>query len=386
MSPRIAIVGAGLGGLVLARVLHVHGIAATVYEAELSAGARAQGGQIDIHADSGQRALAAADLMEAFHRIIHSGAEASRVLDRHGAVLFDAPDDGTGARPEVLRGDLRQTLLASLPAGAVRWGKKLGRVTGLGAGRHALTFVDGTTDSVDLLVGADGAWSRVRPLVSDAEPEYVGTSLVETFLYDVDRQHPTKAAAVGAGALMALAPGHGIFAHREAGGVIHIYAALERTADWFVDVDFSDASAARTRIAGEFGGWAPELRALVADGETAPVLRMINALPVGHRWKHVAGVTLLGDAAHLAPPAGEGANLAMLDGAELGLAIAAHPGDVEAAIMAYEDAMFPRAKSSAVEAHRMLALCFDRRAPLGLVEFFSAPHEGAAASLAVYDC
>jgi 2-polyprenyl-6-methoxyphenol hydroxylase-like FAD-dependent oxidoreductase len=101
----IAIVGAGLGGLTLARVRHVHGIPATIYEAEASAEIRTQGGQLDIHEHNGQLALEAAGLTGEFHAIIHEGGEATRVLDRHGAVLLDDPDDGTGGRPEVLRGD-----------------------------------------------------------------------------------------------------------------------------------------------------------------------------------------------------------------------------------------------------------------------------------------
>ncbi|WP_231993264.1 NAD(P)/FAD-dependent oxidoreductase [Mitsuaria sp. 7] len=119
MTRTIAIVGAGLGGLMLARVLHVHGIASTVYEAETSPTARTQGGMLDIHDDSGQIALKAARLHDAFVRLIHPGGQASRVLDATGAVLLDQPDDGNGGRPEVRRGELRRLLLDSLPADTV---------------------------------------------------------------------------------------------------------------------------------------------------------------------------------------------------------------------------------------------------------------------------
>ncbi len=342
MHMPVTIIGAGLGGLTLARVLHVHGIPVTVYEAESSPTVRTQGGMLDIHDNNGQLALKAAGLMDEFHAIVLEGRQAMRVLDPDGTVLLDKADDGTGGRLEVQRGELRQILLDSIPAGTVRWGHRVSSTRALGSGRHEVTFADGGTVVTSLLVGADGAWSRVRPLLSPATPEYAGTSFVETYLFHADTRHPAAAKAVGGGMLIAPSPGREIFAHRESGDTLHTYVALTRPQDWFAAIDFTDADAATARIAREFDGWAPELTALITDGDTAPVLRPQYALPTGHRWDRVPGVTLLGDAAHLAPPNGEGANLAMYDGAELGKALAAHPDDVEAALTEYEQAMFPR--------------------------------------------
>ncbi|GAA0497028.1 hypothetical protein Ade02nite_54850 [Paractinoplanes deccanensis] len=365
----MTIIGAGLGGLTLARVLHLHGIPATVYERDPSAEARTQGGQLDIHEHTGQAALEAAGLTERFRALIHQGAEATRVLSPQGAVLFEEPDDGSGGRPEVLRGDLRRLLLDSLPPGTVQWGRKLTGVTGLGAGRHEVSFADGSTVTTELLVGADGAWSKVRPLLSDATPGYAGATFVETYLYDVDERHPRTAAAVGAGVMYALSPGKGITAHREAGGVIHTYVELARSEQWLAGIDFTDAAAASARIAAEFEGWAPELLALITDGQRPPVARMIYALPGDHRWRRTPGVTLLGDAAHLMPPSGEGANLAMLDGAELAQALAANPNDVPAALARFETAMFARSSAEAGTAHVIQDLCLGERAPYAFLGF-----------------
>jgi 2-polyprenyl-6-methoxyphenol hydroxylase-like FAD-dependent oxidoreductase len=99
---------------------------------------------------------------------------------------------------------------------------------------------------------------------------------------------------------------------------------------------------------------------------------MIHTLPDRHQWERVPGVTLLGDAAHLMSPSGEGANLAMLDGAELGKAIAAHPEDVETALTDYEATMFPRSQSEATDAHQIHDLCLGDHAPYGLIGFFTS--------------
>jgi len=376
MKTPVTIIGAGLGGLTLARVLHVHGIAATIYEAEASANARAQGGMLDIHENNGQLALKAAALFEKFVEIILPGGQETRVLDKDGNVLFEDPDDGTGGRPEVPRGELRRILLESLPADTVRWGHKLTAVSSAVSqpvdGRYILTFADGSTVTTSLLIGADGAWSKVRPLLSEAKPVYVGTSFIETYLFDSDTRHKASAEAVGGGSLFALAPGKGIAAHREPNGALHTYVQLNKPKEWMDSIDFSNPATALPRVAKEFDGWAPELTALITDGETDPVLRAIHSLPVEHRWDRVPGVTLLGDAAHLMIPSGEGANLAMFDGAELGKAIVANPGDVEAALLAYEKDLFPRSAAEAAEAEVILNVCLGPNSPQSLVDMFTS--------------
>jgi 2-polyprenyl-6-methoxyphenol hydroxylase-like FAD-dependent oxidoreductase len=371
----VTIIGAGLGGLVLARVLHVHGIPATVYEAESTPAARRQGGLLDIHPWNGQPALEAAGLTEGFRQLILPGRESYRILDRTGTVLLDRPDDGTGQRPEVPRSALRQMLLDALPSGTVRWGHKITGVQALDESRHGVGFADGTTVVASLLIGADGAWSRVRPVLSGAIPDYVGVSAVETFLFDGDTRHPAAAKAVGAGSLFALAPGRGLLAHREGGGTLHVYAQLRKPQDWLADLDITDTATVTAQVVKEYEGWAPELTALITDSDTPPVLRRLFTLPAGHRWDRVAGVTLVGDAAHLGPPNGEGANLAMLDGAELGQALAAHPDDVEAALAEHEQSMFARATAVAADDDDMYTIMIDEDAPHSMLALMTGAEQ-----------
>ncbi|MET7619811.1 NAD(P)/FAD-dependent oxidoreductase [Streptomyces sp. NPDC005408] len=363
----IAIVGAGLGGLTLARVLHVHGIDPAVYDLEASPAARDQGGMLDLHEDSAQAALRAAGLFDEFRAIVHPGGEAMRILDKDGTVRLQ--DDAEGDRPEVNRNDLRRILLDSLPTGTIRWGAKVTGARPLGDGRHEVALADGTTFTTDLLIGADGAWSRIRPLLSEATPVYSGVSFVESDLPDAATHHPDTAELVGGGLMFALAEERGILTHLESDGTVHAYIALRTTADWVSSIDFTDTDTAKRILLEHFDGWDQRLRAVIADADGALVPRPIHALPVGHRWDRTPGVTLLGDAAHLMSPfAGEGANLAMLDGAELAAAIAARPGDTETALADYEQALFPRSEHSAAQSAANLTLCFGPDAVQALVD------------------
>lgn len=368
-----AVIGGGLGGLTLARVLHVNGIEVPIFESEPSAAARTQGGMLDIHAESGQEALRAAALYDDFRRLIHHGGESLRVIDPQGIVRLAEDDDGTGERPEVDRGQLRDLLLQSLPEGTIHWGMKAVGARALPGGRHEVTFDDGTVITTDLLVGADGAWSRIRSLVSAAVPAYTGISFVETDLLEPDDRHPACAALAGPGFFMSFGDHNGFLGHRETDGSLHVYTAVKAGEGWLDGIDFSDPQQAKQAVLAHFEGWHETLRAFVADADGDLVPRKIYALPVGHRWDRIPGVTLLGDAAHVMSPfAGEGANLAMLDGAELAEAIAANPGDTEAALAAYEAALFPRSERSAAQSAASLDMMFGDDGLQSLLDMFAS--------------
>lgn len=364
MNAPISIIGAGLGGLTLASVLYKHGIEATIYELESSPMVRPQGGILDIHEDTGQVALRQAGLYDAFQKLVIPSGDDFRLLNKAGTVCWE--DSGDGSRPEVERGDLRHILLQSLPAQCIRWGCKVAHIIKLEEGNYQVALSSGETFITSLLIGADGAWSKVRPLLSDAQPTYSGLSFIETHLLDVAEKHPASVDLVGSGSMFALAPGQGILAHSNGKGEITVYVAFKAPEHWITagQIDFHDTSAAKRYLLDQFPDWSDGLRALIAESDTEMIPRPIYALPIGHRWPRIPGVTLLGDAAHLMSPfAGEGANLALFDGAQLAEALLANPDDIEAALDAYEAALFPRSETLTAEAASNLSMCFGPDAP-----------------------
>ncbi|AIA01115.1 FAD-dependent oxidoreductase [Streptomyces noursei] len=354
-APRIAIVGGGLGGLVCARTLQRLGVPITVFEREATPDSRSQGGNLDIRADTGQVGLRAAGLLDEFLALSRPEGQEMRLMDRSATLLHHhRPEPGDTGAPEVDRGQLRALLLDSLTPGTVRWDHSVARAVPLGDGTVRLEFTRGTVEEFDLVVGADGAWSQVRPALSDAQPAYTGCTFVEARFDDVDRRFPALAERVGQGTLWAKAGCLSLMAQRNADAQIRVYIGFRGPLDWHEGIDPTDTEALRARLLGMFEGFDESLRELIRLNDGAFIVRPVFVLPVRHRWERVPGITLLGDAAHLMPPVGVGANLAMLDGAELARALADRP-EVDAAVAAYEDVMVPRSAEQAAATAALLA-------------------------------
>ncbi|MET9846145.1 FAD-dependent oxidoreductase [Streptomyces ossamyceticus] len=346
---RISIIGAGPGGLTCARILQQRGIAVTVYDRDPGRDFRNQGGTLDLHADHAQVTLREAGLLDEFFALARPEGQELRQMDPTGAITFrQVPAADELLKPEIDRGDLRDLLLDSLETGTVRWGRSLDTISGPADGPRQLHFADGTSIETDLVIGADGAFSRVRPAVSPTLPEYTGISFLEARFSDVDDRHPEIAELVGLGIAHAADGERSLIAQRNSGNQIRVYIVQRLPVDWISakGLTAEDTDGIRAVLRDEYAHWSPRMRRMITENDGLYIHRPIFVLPVPHTWDHNPTVTLLGDAAHLMPPLGTGVNLAMLDAGELALALA-NAATVDDAIRVYEKTMLPRSTETA---------------------------------------
>ncbi|SDN35938.1 NAD(P)/FAD-dependent oxidoreductase [Ensifer sp. YR511] len=367
--PTVAIIGAGPAGLTVASILQQHDWQIAIFDAEPSARARDQGGTLDLHAGTGQLALEKAGLLADFRKIARHEDQDSRVLDYRSAMVLaeDLPAPGEGQRPEIDRRALRELLLSSLAADSVCWGHRLEKVTNEGSGKHRLNFENGKSESFDLVIGADGAWSRVRPALTDVQPVYTGTTFVELWIDEIDVRHPALARMVGRGTMFAVHAGLGLVAQRNGGGHVRVYAAIPVSPDETQRPDVALAGMTKGGLLKRFEGWSDTLLGLISDAYAIAAIRPIVALPPGLRWTYRPGLTLVGDAAHVMPPVGVGVNLAMLDAANLAECLVYAP-DWLMAVQQYETIMLNRAARAADQAAAGFADLFSADAPAGMLD------------------
>jgi 2-polyprenyl-6-methoxyphenol hydroxylase-like FAD-dependent oxidoreductase len=378
MPPSIAIVGAGPAGLTLARLLLLspHPINFTIFEHDASPHSRAfQGGCLDLHPAGGLKALKAMELEEQAAPLLRYEGEELVIADLNGCELVHMTEAaGTGERasaPEVDREKLKELILGAVGQERVKWGKHLVRVD---EEKRQLEFRDGSVEGpFDLVVGADGAWSKVRNVLTDVKPVYSGVGGFEARIERPDEQYPEISKLIGKGSYFAYSGGRSCNVQRQDDKSYKIGLWVKRE-EAFIDElspgDAIDQEVLKLRMLAEYKDWAPELRHVI---KTATLTRKwkLWELPVGTTWDHRKGFTLLGDAAHLATPfAGLGVNAAMSDCMDLADQIndaLANGSSLDGAVEKYEKLMFPRALKVQQDTMRNKIGGFADDGPIGLI-------------------
>jgi 2-polyprenyl-6-methoxyphenol hydroxylase-like FAD-dependent oxidoreductase len=357
MTPRIAIIGAGPGGLSLACILQRNSIIPSIFERDSSADYRPQGGTLDLDVDSGQQALHDAGLWDQFLKYARYDAQIMKFLTKSGDVVRQVePDTDKDTRPEIDRVALRNILIDSFGNDRIHWGYELISVEPTQRGLYDLHFKNGKLEAgFDLVVGADGAHSRVRPRITSIESFYSGVSIIEV---DISSPRGSRYDAVnelvGNGSAFAFGDQKSIQAQRLGDGTLRIYVCFAMEGvdpNWLKNkFDASDPAATKSNAAPYFKDWKPAIQdcLLLAD-EDRVEFRPLYMHPVDETWDFFPGLTLIGDAAHLMTPyAGEGVNIAMRDSLELAKKIieGTKLGDLNQAIREYEIDMFKRGSES----------------------------------------
>jgi 2-polyprenyl-6-methoxyphenol hydroxylase-like FAD-dependent oxidoreductase len=343
INKQIAIMGAGPTGLMLAVLLQQRGAAVTVYERDAGPETRIWGGTLDLHRNSGQRALEAAGLLEQFYQLARPTAERTAAPD--GTILDEEPVQEATAywRPEIDRPDLRRLLLSALAPGTVRWGHAFDSLDELPDGRLQLHFAGQPDQLADVLVGANGGRSKVRRYAGGAEPVYSGTVYVQGDLSDPAQHAPAYAALVNGGNLMVHGGQHLLVSHTKADGTLEMGLTFRVPETWMAEhgIRGDKPDTVRQLLRDTLRDWAPVYQQACAATQEWRVMPMYFVPLVPDR--HVPlPITLVGDAAHLMPPfAGIGVNIGLLDALHLAEALGnpVHPGPC-AAIAAYERTMY----------------------------------------------
>jgi len=356
-NKQIAIIGAGPGGLTLARLLQLKGFNVNVYERDLNKHARVQGSPLDMHEASGWAAISKANLIEEFKKNVLQGADKKVIVNEHAEIIFSdhethsQEDQGhVPARPEIERGALRQLFLDALDPETVVWDSHFISMEKEDEG-WLLHFKNGSFAYGDLVIAADGANSKVRPYVTPIKAFYAGITMLEINIDHARKAAPYFYTLLNGGKIMAFGNGKNILGGQKSNGRLGFYLSLKTDQNWAANsgIDFSDQSQLLNWFKKEYTGWGTIWYELIENTIMPVMPRQIYCMPLDQTWEALSNLTLLGDAAHVMPPfAGEGANTAMFDALELSEYLTANNyPTLQEAIAAYEASMRDRAADAA---------------------------------------
>jgi len=358
-NKKIAIIGGGPGGLTLARLLQQKNVNVKVYERDINRNARVQGSPLDLHEHSGLAALREAGLLDEFRKNYMIGADKTTITNEQAEIIFSDHENNKAEafgdeyfRPEIDRGILRKILIDSLDAERIIWNSQFIAMEKQGAG-WLLNFKDGRSEYADIVVGSDGANSKIRPYLTNIKPFYSGITMLEGNISNAEKKVPEISAILRGGKIMAFGNQKNILMGQKSNGEIGFYASFKAEEHWAEKsgLDFSDKSEILEWFKKKYEDWNEVWRELFEQASTPYIPRPINCMPLNQSWAAMPNLTLIGDAAHLMPPfAGEGANMAMLDALELSRQLLSGKyNDIQQAISFYETEMRKRASSKAKE-------------------------------------
>lgn len=341
--PHIAVIGAGPAGCLLGRLLYLAGIQCTIFEAEESLDFRSQGGTLDLQ--SGLDALRAAGVYDEYMKYSRFAGSALGVCDKNATFYIKVGPSKYGNR-EIDRVDLRALLLRSLPDGMVRWKHRLVRMDE----KLVLHFDQGIQKGFDLVIGADGAWSEVRKVLTEEIPFFSGVAGYFSSITDAAESSPSVSEFVNGGSIFSFSNGKALNAQQLGTGAIQVSSWAVRASP----IDSESSTLANNELLEQHPDWAPQLVNMIRAASNDFRSRSLYMLPIDFKWNHKPGVTLIGDAAHLMTPfGGEGVNLAFQDSLKLANAIidATNLGlesSLDSKILAFEKNMFYRAHAAQI--------------------------------------
>jgi len=355
----VAIVGAGPGGLTLAKLLQLEGVHVKVYERDVNKNARVQGSPLDLHEDSGLAALRKANLLDAFKKNFLPGADKKLIVNEHAEIFFSDHesklDENFGYayfRPEIDRGSLRKILLDALQPETLVWDSHFISMEAQNEG-WMLHFKNGVSAYADVVIAADGANSKIRPYITAVKPFYSGITMLEGIVYHSKKAAPHIHALNNGGKIMAFGNKKNILLGQKGNGDLGFYASFKADENWAATngLDYADKTQLLAWFKKEYPEWSSIWYELFENATTPFIPRLIYCMPLNQTWEALPNLTMLGDAAHVMPPfAGEGANMAMLDALELSESLTSDEyNTLQEAISFYEINMRKRAALAAQE-------------------------------------
>lgn len=358
-NKQIAIIGGGPGGLTLARLLQLKGVAVKVYERDINKDARVQGSPLDMHDNSGLAAIRKAELLDAFKQHFLPGADKMMITNERAEIFLNdhesSSEEGFGGkyfRPEIDRGALRKIFLESLQSETVAWDSHFISMEAQNGG-WLLHFKNGSSVYADIVIAADGANSKIRPYITDIKPFYSGITMLEGNVYAAAHAAPNIYALLKGGKIMAFGNEQNLLMGTKGNGDIGFYASFKADEGWANEsgLDYSDKGQVLPWFKETYPEWSPIWYELFESATGPFVPRPIYCMPLDQNWESLSNLTMLGDAAHVMPPfAGEGANMAMLDALELSECLTSGEyNTIREAISSYEVSMRKRAADAAQE-------------------------------------